>query len=622
MRQRLKDIARKFRNDMGGNVALIFSISAIPIFGLVGGAIDYTNAQREQTKLQAAYDAASLAGARQLRNGDAAVRDAVNRSIQANLPEDLRGQLNIQILDNRSTVRVSSNAALQVRTAFLGVLGINSMNIRANSEATLGAQEVEVVMVLDNTGSMRSDMAALRSAASRLANDVMSMSPQVRMAVVPYAAAVNPGRAALPMSMVDVLGQSRHHAQTIESRLLARTNDGCRFPWENNTGGGGTGGDTSNPNPDNGGGNDRTDLWSPLRSIASAIGGVFGISAAKAAGAEVTPNTIQPYQGRMIRNGAAFLPDGFPNWNDCGLHNPQRISNLDLFARIPNARWKGCVEARPEPFDVTDALPSTGNPDTLFVPYFAIDEADASTGQGQSNNYMPDGPSGGSGQNVSVGPRGWSWSGTWQRNYSIFKYDGVSRARINENGGETWGPNANCPDEILPLTNNASAVQAKIRGLTHWLGGGTISSEGVAWGWRVLSPAPPFTEGRPYGEVPKIMVLMSDGLNALVRNNPNGGLMSDYTAYGYLRAGRFPDERFDRATEYLNSRMALVCENAKREGIIIYSVLFRERDETARRIMRNCSTDGRLYYEAINSSDLDRAFADIASNISKLRIKK
>jgi hypothetical protein len=68
--------------------------------------------------------------------------------------------------------------------------------------------------------------------------------------------------------------------------------------------------------------------------------------------------------------------------------------------------------------------------------------------------------------------------------------------------------------------------------------------------------------------------------------------------------------------------MALVCANAKREGITIYSVLFRETDATARRIMRECSTDGRLYYEAMNASELDRAFADIAAQISRLRIKK
>ncbi|MEI8145548.1 MAG: hypothetical protein WCH83_08815, partial [Alphaproteobacteria bacterium] len=253
---------------------------------------------------------------------------------------------------------------------------------------------------------------------------------------------------------------------------------------------------------------------------------------------------------------------------------------------------------------------------------FAIDEADASTGERQANDYMADGPTRGSGQNVTVGPNGWEWLGGWERTYSILKYNGVARARISENGGDTWGPNANCPDEILPLTNDAPAVQRKISGLTHWSGGGTISSEGVMWGWRVLSPGPPFTEGRPYGDVPKIIVLMSDGQNSLVRNNDGGAVMSDYTAYGFLRNGRFPEERFDSATSYLDDRMRVACTNAKRAGITVYSVLFRERAANARALMRDCSTDGRLYYEAMNSSDLDRAFADIAASISKLRLSQ
>jgi hypothetical protein len=53
--------------------------------------------------------------------------------------------------------------------------------------------------------------------------------------------------------------------------------------------------------------------------------------------------------------------------------------------------------------------------------------------------------------------------------------------------------------------------------MRHWSGGGTNQAEGLAWGWRVLSPSAPFTEGRPYNDpsdpVRKVIVLMTDGEN-------------------------------------------------------------------------------------------------------------
>jgi hypothetical protein len=50
---------------------------------------------------------------------------------------------------------------------------------------------------------------------------------------------------------------------------------------------------------------------------------------------------------------------------------------------------------------------------------------------------------------------------------------------------------------VLPLTTQKAAVLDKVRSLKHWNGGGTINSEGVMWGWRVLSPTAPFTEVPP-----------------------------------------------------------------------------------------------------------------------------
>src|SRR5262245_29265546 len=81
------------------------------------------------------------------------------------------------------------------------------------------------------------------------------------------------------------------------------------------------------------------------------------------------------------------------SWMDTGNHNPyhadaQRFygapsvtNNFTLFNSLKtssgsNITWGGCVEARPTPYDTTDAAPNSGTPSTYFVPMFAPDEPD------------------------------------------------------------------------------------------------------------------------------------------------------------------------------------------------------------------------------------------------------
>jgi hypothetical protein len=108
--------------------------------------------------------------------------------------------------------------------------------------------------------------------------------------------------------------------------------------------------------------------------------------------------------------------------------------------------------------------------------------------------------------------RGWEWE--WQAN--LFKYDGQNKnVNFSENPPNTSGPNMACPDELLRLSDDRAKVLNKIKGLSHWNGGGTVSSEGIMWGWRTLSPKLPLADAKPYGTKnhKKIMVVMTDGEN-------------------------------------------------------------------------------------------------------------
>lgn len=499
-------------------------------------------------------------------------------------------------------------------SAILGAVGIVKTAVSVFAEAQAQLMNAEIALVLDNTGSMENDMDALRSGVAALIDKLLieRTAGNVRMSVVPYVAAVNPGKANLPMWMMDTEAASQHHGRMLRNRWTFMWREAfarCINPgkFQDNTGGGSF--------------QDRSDLLDTGKNFAGLVRELFGVSPASAQQGQVTPSTMAPYFGRVLDGGDdALLPNGFNvAENDCNLQNPARVSHFDLFSRIPNAEWKGCVEARPAPHDVTDTAPDRRWVNTLFTPYFWIDDTKAHIqGRPNSNDYLPDGPT----------PHGWTYtrlSGAkhpWGATYNMFKYDSVTHANIDDTPPHTLGPNKACPDEILPLTSNKAALQAKIAGLQHWHGGGTVTSEGLMWGWRTLSPALPFDQGKPYGETRKIIILFTDGKNMLVANGPGGPVSSDYSAYGHLVSSRFGVSTFADLEARLDERMKLACDNIKAAGIEVYSVMFREQSGTARDLVRDCASDAGRYFLATSQDELLASFENIAQSISMQRIAR
>ena len=65
---RIRRDAHALSADRSGNVAVIFGIAAIPVFGLVGAAVDYSRANSARTAMQVALDAAALTVAKEAAN--------------------------------------------------------------------------------------------------------------------------------------------------------------------------------------------------------------------------------------------------------------------------------------------------------------------------------------------------------------------------------------------------------------------------------------------------------------------------------------------------------------------------------------------------------------------------
>ena len=633
-----------YGRDERGAAAIIFTLTLIPILGLVGASIDYARASKAQTQLRGAVDSASLAAVKKIGGTYGQRVAAAKGALKANLADAPIDTINATVADITTAdgKGVVVDASGTVPTSFMRLLGVTTMAIGAKAEAIAGAvQNSEIALVLDNTGSMMNDMPALKAAATSFVNSVFaSGSASVKMSVVPYVAAVNAG-SNFPPSALEMTGTAPFQGGVYRAAWLASMT-GCAL----------------NPSPapavavpppppgppppappplGSPTGNDRTDLFdgapkafdyaslSPGRAAGEFARALFGVSRAAA---DVTANTIDPIQFYSFPLVPPSYPAGLPIAQipvgyllyGCTLQYAGPVSNLELFNRIPGAAWKGCIEARPSPYDVTDDPPNPAVRDTMFVPYFAPDELDSAPPNKFRNDYMSDRHS--SWAAAGGAPPGWYNMSTLQ---NLFKYDGVNAAVIRETPPNTMGPNANCPDPLLRLTGNKTAILNKINSLSYWAGGGTISSEGLAWGWRSISPNAPFASGAAYGQSKKYIVLMTDGLNSLVENRPAGSpyVLSDYSAYGWLwDTSRFGYRSFPHAETMLNTKMQEACTNAKAKGISIFTILFRETDPATVSLLQSCASSPEQALLANDTASLNAAFESVASQVAVVRLRK
>jgi Mg-chelatase subunit ChlD len=318
-------------------------------------------------------------------------------------------------------------------------------------------------------------------------------------------------------------------------------------------------------------------------------------------------------------------------WMDTAGASPVHFENFaepktrfELLGQMGVA-WGGCVEVRPSPHDVTDSVPVAGTPASLFVPMFNPDEPDPANSGGASygNNYLAD-----YGDSCPVPPRTClhtnhrgnctQWSeppplAPAEAQARTCKYEGASI-------GSAQGPNYLCDAKpILPLTTNKASVVSMVQGLIAK--GGTNILEGLMWGWRVLSPDEPFTEGRAYNDTEntKYLVLMTDGENwhqAMSNHNK-----SSYHSFGYAVKGRLGTTYTNTAlVNQMNAKTLAACTNAKAAGIQVYTVAFRLDDAATLAMLASCASGGSYAYKASNGAALTHAFESIGREIAKLRV--
>jgi Flp pilus assembly protein TadG len=586
-----------------GNVAILFAAAAVPLLLVMGGAVDLMRFSRHKVDLSNAIDAAALALAREGQEYTEAqattfVQDYVNA---LNVAGDKFSVADFDVDKTDNGYIVTATGTMQTIFLPLGKMArhgspIMNMGMNIAAEVVHSSNRLEVALVLDVTGSMNcgatvsssctgnysnpgssSRIVALRAAATTLVNTLMTQDvsdpDMVKIGVVPFEGTVNIGAtyAATPPSWVDWSTQARAY-----------------------------------------------------------------------------------WNGRNFNTPAGWAANTRPGhgW----LYDQLTQANSTL-------RWAGCVEMRREPYDILDTTPDTTLPDTLFVPFFWPDEPDRYTSSSSSapyqyttspdtrynsnhsssssnatstsssnnytslNNYLADKTA------VSYGS---SRPANAQKYPDKYKYTNNSNKAVWHSGQFTAattfpyssGPNRGCPQAIVPLTSTKSTVTTLLTNLTAYPAMGTFIPNGLIWGWHLLSPTEPFTQGVAPGSeyfdnTVKAIVLFTDGDNSVTgASNHNE---SYFSGYNYVKQGRLGNTTSDAedATEGLDSKTAALCTNVKNASIRLYTITFGSISTASQNMMRECSTldDGaRLYYHAPNTSELQDIFQAIGEDLSEIHL--
>jgi hypothetical protein len=130
---------KRFKMSRSGNVAIIFGLTLVPLVIIVGIALEYSGASSVRVKLQAATDAAVLAGS--------AVSPWSEEACAARALDVFNGRINDQSVKSEHPPAIecgegsaSLSSEAQVPTSLLGVAGIKSIALAASSSATCGMQ--------------------------------------------------------------------------------------------------------------------------------------------------------------------------------------------------------------------------------------------------------------------------------------------------------------------------------------------------------------------------------------------------------------------------------------------------------------------------------------------------
>lgn len=208
---KLQRFVKNFGGCERGSVAILYAISAIPVFIAAGSAIDYVRYFNHTTELQVALDSAALAAAATPEASDTERLALAEATFLRNLEGGgLAGEAITRSFDIEDETVVAA-ADMNMATSLMQFAGIKAMKLTVGAEVAVPANKnAEIALVLDYSGSMNDSISggvkyvAMRNAAKDLISDLQAANPdKVKFALVPFSHHVYG-----TFNKSDILGQS------------------------------------------------------------------------------------------------------------------------------------------------------------------------------------------------------------------------------------------------------------------------------------------------------------------------------------------------------------------------------------------------------------------------------
>lgn len=633
----LKAFFTRLADDRAGNTLALIAAAMIPLLAIVGSGVDMGRAYVVQTRLQQACDSGVLAARKRL--GSEVVTTGVvptdvaatgNRFFDLNFRDgsyatyDRSFQMALE-----SDYSISGQATIDMPMSVMQVFGQTDMPIAVTCASTLNFQNLDVMMSIDVTGSMRhtnpgdtlsrleSVKAVIRNFHGQLEGS-KGPNTRIRYGFVPYAANVNVGNLLEDDWVADEWSyQSREIAEIVTSAGTTTFENwaylsGSRPDWDTGWSTESTYTATWNPPP----APDQTGYYScdaaqPADTLTWSEVLVGGPSVA----VQISPPaviTTENYEG--TENGTRYRT--IVSGSTCTIQSLTSVNYVQTFDKVTivpsldqidyrykqltkdvsnwRAETEGCIEER-----ATTNISDFNNVDLSQNPDLDI-------------NLVPD-----------PGDPDTQWKPRYQE--LIF-------ARSIDNSGDgTWSvPEVITTDEYAQVGtwwfSDCPAPAAKLAemdldAINDYLDtlepfGATYHDIGMIWGGRLLSQNGLFAaeNGDVSASNPtsRHLIFLTDG-----QTEPYD------MAYGVYGLEPLDQRRWDSSSsltlaETIEQRFEFACEEVKKNNSIVWVIAF---GTYANQAMIDCAGSGR-YFEASNAIQLNEAFVAIAKSMGDLRISK
>ncbi len=614
----------------------------LPTLAALGSAIDMGRLYMARSALQAGVDAAALAGARAFAvtgTGPTSRGAQVDAYFYGNFPKDTMNATNLVLTPTFTEVnkrnQTSVTATATIPMVFMQTFGMTEQQISAVAVAEIQPHPLEVMMVLDNTGSMRTDLPASKGNPSKTRITALKDASRSFLDIL-YQGADNRDDLALGFVMYDI---TANVGRLLPSSMV-RQRFGFNDPLAMQLGGGWP---------------TQPLAWkgcvfadATVRNLSSTVTfrdpGAWDIDRSlpgEGAHPKIEPYFIPPFytpREGFQRNKPTPKPgkerpgnDGAANPNsdfykyaggeaDFNLYklHPQYADNMlnydayqDNFASNPYRRWfydyylglnNGAAGVGDDV--ITQENGSYFDPDTMAWDF------DTNTGTRFRVNY-------------DRIPR---FQSDW-KDPTVYRINpqGGANSNGNTNRTEVPSPNWQCPEEAEPVTYGRSksywldVIQNKNAAI--YPANGTLHHAGLLWGYRLLVRDDVFRRTNPVNEDAKrALVFMTDGETAL-GTAPNGYANRTWTFYGNYGDAPISTNVGD-LTRQSELRFSKTCASlqAEKNPPKVYIVALTTTDKNTLDMFERCAP-GHVYRTS-DAATLKSAFDDIASELVDLHLVK